>query len=347
MENIKKYKWLIILICLIILILIPIKVSNNINSYAKVMPLKELVAIKGSNGQIITHLINNYTGLIEEVKTIQVDREDFANFKLVNENKDVLKDEQIAIFTSSHTQYLIEEVKGELLAQEKLLDSQLSGEKESVISEQEKIFEISKMDYLNQKKIFERKSVLFKNELISQEEFDVEKNLLDIKKLKQEKELQSLISLKTGVKTEDIQVTKEKIKLLKNQTQILQNRISSYNILAPFDGEIVGSSSLDTLFTVSIKDKYAIIIPVEVEKLSKIKLGQTINFLDHSHIEGAKIQKLDTQLKFISGKNYIVCRSQLTTNQNILDIVYPCSIISEQITIRDFAIEKFRYIFNI
>ncbi|MCK5457063.1 MAG: hypothetical protein KAI45_08040, partial [Melioribacteraceae bacterium] len=159
------------------------------------------------------------------------DREDFASFNLIISNSNVLKGDTVAIFSSSHTNFIIEEVKGAMLEHEQFLESQLTGEKESIITEQEKIYEISKIKYSNQKPISERKFEMFHNELISEEEYDLARNLLEGLKLEVEREFQKLLVLKTGVKTEDIQVTKERINNLNNQSEILANRVSDYKII--------------------------------------------------------------------------------------------------------------------
>jgi len=177
MENIKKYKFLLIFMCFFGIVLIPIKISNNINAFVKILPAKELIATKGSNGQIINHLVNNFTGIVEDVKTIQVDREDFAKLKLINENSNVEKGDTVAIFNSSHTNFIIEEIKDEISEYEKLLNSQLSGEKSSIIFAQEKIYEMSKITYANQEAIFNRITSLYNSQLISVEEYDLAKNL--------------------------------------------------------------------------------------------------------------------------------------------------------------------------
>lgn len=346
MEYVKKYKWLLILVCCVVIILLPIKFSNHIKTYAKIIPSEKLVAIKGSNGQIITHLINNFTGIVEDIKTIQVDREDFATFKVLNKTQKVAKNETLAIFSSSHTQYLYEEILGEILELEKLLNAQISGEKESIISEQQKIYEISKIDYLNQQKIYERKAKLFESELISQEEYDQEKNLVERLKLAQEKEQQTLITLKTGVKKEDVLVTKERIKLLKNQATILGKRIENYNIVSPFDGDIVGSSSIDTLFTISKNGDYVAIIPIEIEKLSKIQINQNVVIDELQNHYSLKIDKIDSHLKFINGKNYIIARSYITTDNKLFDRIYSCYIVTDEVTIKDLLIEKLKSIFS-
>lgn len=346
MDKIKRYNTLIIFVVALVIVFAPIKFSNNIPAYAKVLPSKEFVTIKGSNGQIISHLVNNYTGIVENIKTIQVDREDFASFSLTISNSNVLKGDTLAVFSSSHTDFIIEEVKGEILEQEQYLESQLSGEKESIINEQEKIYEISKINYSNQKPISERKYELYSNELISEEEYDLAKNLLARFKLEEEREFQKLEALKTGVKNEDIIVTKERISNLKRQGEILENRNSDYNIIAPFDGIIYGSNSLDTLFTLSENKSYVILIPIKIDDASSISIGQLINFNDSDSLPNIKIEMQDSQIKSINGERYVIYKSYFTTDKVLFNGIFECSIVGEESTILDIIIDKFYSIFN-
>lgn len=346
MEKNKKNIWIIILIFALFIIFIPIKIPNNIPAYAKILHEKEFVIIKGSNGQIISHLVNNFTGVVEDVRTIQVDREDFASFSLNISNSIVSMGDTIAVFTSSHTNFIMEEVKGEILEQEQFLEVQLSGEKPSVITEQEKIYEISKIEFLNQKKIFDRKAVLYKNELISEEEFEIEENILNSLKLAEEKEFNKLLTYKTGVKSEEILVTKERISFLKKQDEILENRISDYNIVAPFDGMVFGSSSLDTIFTVSKKNSYVALIPINIDISNNIQIKQSISFPNTDSLNNITIHTKDQQIKSINGEKYIIYRSKFETDKNLFNGIYECSIISEEITLLDILINKFNSIFK-
>jgi len=346
MENIKKNIWILILLFGLLVIFIPIKIPNRIPVYAKILPAQEFVTIKGSNGQIISHLINNFTGIVENVRTIQVDREDFASFNLTISNPNVLKGDTIAIFSSSHTNFIIEEVKGALLEQEQFLKSQLSGEKEEIINEQEKIYEISKINYANQKPIFERKSEMYNNKLISEEEFDLERNLLERFGLEVEREFHKLQVLKTGVKIEDIIVTKERIKNLKNQGEILENRVSDYKILAPFDGTISGSNSLDTLFTLSETNSYVVLIPIKIDMQNLIKMGQDIIFQDSNSLYNLKIKTQAPQVKLINGEKYVIYKSYFKSDKNLLNGIFKCSIVGDDSTILDIILEKFHTIFD-
>jgi hypothetical protein len=346
MEKIKKNIWIIILILALFIIFIPIKIPNNFPTYAKILPEKEFVVIKGSNGQIISHLVNNFTGVVEDVRTIQVDREDFASFSLNISNSSVAMGDTIAVFTSSHTNFIMEEVKGEILEQEQFLEVQLAGEKPSVITEQEKNHEISKLEFLNQQKIFDRKEELYKNELISEEEFEIAKNILNSLKLAEEKEFNKLLSYKTGVKSEEILVTKERISFLKKQDEILENRISDYNIVAPFDGMVFGSSSLDTIFTVAKRNSYVALIPININISNNIQIKQSISFPITDSLKNITIQTKDRQIKSINGEKYIIYRSKFETDKNLFIGIYECSIISEEITLLEILINKFNSIFK-
>ncbi len=346
MEYIKQYKSIIILVFALIIILAPIKIPNNTQAYAKVLPAKEFVVIKGSNGQIISHLVNNFTGIVEKVKTIQVDREDFASFNLTNSNYYVSKGDTIAIFSSSHTNFIIEEIKGAMLEQEQFLQSQLSGEKETIINEQEKIYEISKINYTNQIPISERKFDMYNNDLISEEDYDLARNLLERFSLEVEREFQKLQVLKTGVKDEDIIVTKERINNFKRQGEILANRVSDYKIIAPFDGTISGSNSLDTLFTLSEINSYVALIPIEVEKSNSISINLGIDFQKSDSLNSINIQSQVPKIKTINGKKYVVYKSLFKTDKIFVNNIYECSIIGEETTILDILIKKINSIFQ-
>ncbi|MCF6270535.1 MAG: hypothetical protein L3J41_12545 [Melioribacteraceae bacterium] len=178
---------------------------------------------------------------MENVKTIQVDREDFASLSVNVSDSNVLKGDTIAIFSSSHTNFIIEE--------------------------------------------------------------------------------------KTGAKAEDVFLTKEKIKSLKKQKEVLEKRISDYKIVAPFDGTTFGLNSLDTLFTISKSNSYVVLIPINVDISNSIKIGQSINFPDSDSLYNIKIETRDPQSKMIIGQNYFIYKSYFqTTNKKLFSGIYECTI---------------------
>jgi len=253
----------------------------------------------------------------------------------------------VAIFNSSHTNFIIEEIKDEISEYEKLLNSQLSGEKSSIIFAQEKIYEMSKITYANQEAIFNRITSLYNSQLISVEEYDLAKNLLAKLKLDEEKEYQNLLTLKNGLKAEDISITRNKINSLNKQMEILQNRVSDYNICSPFDGFVSGISSLDTLFIISKSNNYVALIPIELEKYNLVNVGQNITFYAAGTEINVQIQTVDSKIQLINGKKYVVFKSKFITEKPLFNSIYKCSIILEEKTILTILINKINSTFNI
>ncbi len=347
MNDFIKNNWTGILVISLILLSLPIKISNEIHTFLKILPAQQFVAIKGSNGQIITHLINNVTGIVEKLETIQVDREDFASLKVNIDNPNIALGDTLATFYSSHTDLILEEMKGEILRQQKLLNSQLSGEKSSIISEQEKIYEIAKTKVINQKKIYNRKSELFNKKLISQEEFDDVKDLLNIVKLEEEKEYQKLLTFKTGSRQEDIQLTKETISNIKKQKNVIEKRINNYHIIAPFNGKILGSYSLDTLFILSDVNLYVAIIPVDIEESSEIINDNKISFIDLGKEYDIAINNMEPESKIINGKNFAIFKAEFKTDKILHNNLFECSIDREKKSLFNILKDNFINIFNL
>jgi hypothetical protein len=127
----------------------------------------------------------------------------------------------------------------------------------------------------------------------------------------------------------------------------MAKRISDYNICSPFDGSISGSSSLDTLFTVSLKNYYSVLVPVEIEEATKIELGQKVVLEEFLGVDSIKIDKVDSELKIINGMNFRVFRGMINTDKELLNTLYPCSIVSEKVTIKDLLFTKINSIFEI
>ncbi len=61
---------------------------------------------------------------------------------------------------------------------------------------------------------------------------------------------------------------------------------------------------------------------------------------EYSDIDSIKIERIDPELRAINGMNYMIFKGIINTNKKLFITLYPCSIISENVTIKDLLIKK-------
>ena len=262
---------------LIVVVLLPVKIPYTINPPGKILPVREWIVIKGSDGRLITQLKNNQCGTIDNYSVSQFERGDAVQFKLksnIVSGAYVSANDTIAAIYSNEIERQYTQLQGELGVAMASLEVSRTGEKVSVINEERNLLEYRKEQMEESKKQFERTEVLFSKNLVSQEDYEIAKSTNELNKINvkiSETHLQSLI---TGSKPEQLDYIRAEISSLKNQIRILQKRFENYTLISPVNGIVNQIYSGDTILVISDTSAYVIISPVKWKERNYIALNQ-------------------------------------------------------------------------
>lgn len=313
-----KNKIYIVTVSIIILILLlSIEFKNNISVPCKIVSTKEWTLTKRPDGSLISTLYNRFNNIILNTLTYQVERNDLFAFNLSPSfftKKIITPNDTIGIVNSAATHLELAKLEKQLAVTKGMIEINLTGAKSYVIEQAQKELELA-IEKLNlQKKLFDKKSELFKNNLISEDDLDNENNILNIYNLQARIAESNLLNLRTGAKPEQVEMLKAEMKSIENEIIIIKNKIKNLTIFSPIRGEVLSTVSLDTIVIVGSTERIAV-FPINVLLLSNIKLGQKIKiFIEQKEglIEG-EVAKINDVVHYLNNEQVVMISATIDT----------------------------------
>ena len=337
-RNKKKILKLSLLISIIIALFIPIKIPYSISTIAKVKPAKQWLIVNGADGKLITTLLNNLNGNVENYSVTQFERGDVVQFflhKNITAGMQVNERDSIAFITSNLSEIEMTQLKSELIAALAELKLSQSQEKESVIKTEQQKLEFARKQFEEQQNIFNRQKALFEKQLISQEEFELAKSSLELFKINVDIASERLATVQTGSKAEEIEFIKSRITGLQNQIKAVESKIQKYYILSPINGIIQRTYSTDTLINIEDYNDLIAFLPVKKNYFHELKVGQKViitNDLSCQKYEGT-IYNLQDFDKYNADRNNILVIVRINKNNQMNN--HRKSFYSAEVVIKD------------
>lgn len=299
-------------IILLTIFFVPYELSYNIDSVAKLLPAKQWLLVRGSNGDIQTSNINHLNGTSISYQLTSFERGESMTLELnpeMTNGQIIEKGDTIGIIHSSAQQESLVELNGELNVLKATLAVSMSGVKKTEMKEASERLEMSRSEYQKQKKIVERLKRLVEKELIAEEDYQTAEDELRVlaKAVNvREAELESSLS---GEKVEEINLLNKQITAVANKISFLESQIDSQNhIIAPFNGRIERSFSQDTLLVLSNIELAVALMPVALEESSYINEGENVTFKmsDTSQIFLGIVQMKQPVMHIVGGKQCVM-----------------------------------------
>ena len=138
--------WVAVITIIILSLILPINIKYNIYVKGKLLPNKEWIIYKGTDGRL-TSLITNYrTGMNQSYDVTLFDRGDAMRFSFnqkLHSGSRLFVNDTVAIVYSNEIERQIENLKGEIIAAKASLSLNLTGEKEAIIEQENKTLDYS------------------------------------------------------------------------------------------------------------------------------------------------------------------------------------------------------------
>ena len=350
----KETGYVSIVFILIILLILPIKITNNINSEAKIIPAREWILQKSEDGSIRISDIDHRKNIVHNVSAYQVERGDFIEFKmneaLADLNK-ISKYDTIGVIRSVTTERDLANLNRDLTNAESFLKMSKTGEKEAIIKMAMERVNQAQTQLENQEKIVERKKKLFETNLISQEDYEINKNTAIIYERELLEAKANLANLQTGAKPEEIALYENEVSSTKLEIQRINELMSKFTLQSPIDGYLYRVFSMDTLLIIGDTLSVAI-IPVRSSDISKIRLGQTFNLNLQINETGlnptGKIININKMTEYMDQKATVLATGLISNPIKNLPInaVLGCTIETETVLLRDYIFDFIISIFK-
>ncbi|MFH1198104.1 MAG: hypothetical protein V1720_20550 [bacterium] len=340
----KKIVVSLIIVLILILLLLPIKISYRINTTGKVLPVKEWFLIRGADGNLMTSLINNRTGVYENYTVSQFNRGDAAKIETVAHleagSAITMNDTIIKIF-SNDVNKEIAELYTDLNSEEALLSVLKSKEKQAVIQTEKENVAYAERQVAEQERLYQRKKQLFEKNLISQEEYEIAEGAVGLFKINRDIAKQRLQIVMTGAKPEEIEMTQSKIKDLKKEIAVIQKKMSDYVVLSPVSGVVSRSFSADTLMIVHDTTEFILLLPITVKEIGELKENQEVvvnNSAFGQDVRGT-ILNWEKNVRNINQKQFFIAAASVENAPGL----YPGSAVECYITVGDLILRDYLF----
>lgn len=340
-----------ILIVICAFFLLPLKIPYTINAPGKILPAKEWLVIKGSDGRLMTILKDNLRGVSNNYSVSQFERGDAVQFSLcanIASGKSVSVYDTVAMLYSNEIEQQFIQLKGELEVAKASLVMNLAGEKSSVIKEEKAQLEYDRRKAEEQKKIFNRIDSLFRKDLVSQEEYDISKSKSDLYDINVSIAEAHLQSITTGVKQEEISYLNSKITSLQSQLNVLQKRFKNYILISQVNGIVNQTFSSDTLLIISDTTNYVVLSPINWEERNYLTINQEvlIKSPESSLMQGATIIRRDNLIHPLNGRQFFLITSKVNSKTpGILPgLMVQCSVQCQPINLVEYIKRIFKSI---
>ncbi len=205
--------WVAVITIIILSLILPINIKYNIYVKGKLLPNKEWIIYKGTDGRL-TSLITNYrTGMNQSYDVTLFDRGDAMRFSFnqkLHSGSRLFVNDTVAIVYSNEIERQIENLKGEIIAAKASLSLNLTGEKEAIIEQENKTLDYSIKQSEEQKKILDRVKTLYDKGLASLEEYEIAKGTYELNVINSSISKARFHSVQTGEKKEKVSLIRFK-----------------------------------------------------------------------------------------------------------------------------------------
>ncbi len=338
-----------VLIGIILLFFLPIKIPYSIKTKCKIIPIKEWTLSKSQNGQLISILQDNVSGMIETYSVTQFEQDNATKFNLypsIKANVSVTLGDTIALIYSNEIEYELVQLKGELSNEIAQLKLYKSGEKASIIKEAKERVTYVEEQLKEQNRVLEQQQALYEQDLISKDEFEIIKNSVRLFEINLNIAQSQLRTFQTGAKKEQIELTTLHIQNLQKEIDILQKKFEHFTLTSPLSGVVFRNFTKDTLLTIIDTTNYIAIIPIRLKERNYIANGQNVKLRidDINSIMDGKLIELGKSIHILNGKQILFAIAIVEPdNENIILGSYAhCLIFCEQITLIEYLLRALR-----
>lgn len=339
--NSKKSFYIVtaILLLIIVFLLLPIKINYSLFVNGKILPAKEWIIYKGTDGRLTSLLTNYITGINESYDVTLFDRGDVMQFEFnsgLHSGSIIKKEDTVAVIYSNEIERQIENLKGQITISRAALALNMTGEKQPVIEQEKNNLNYAIKQAEEHEKIFERIYSLYQKGLVSQEEYEIAKGNHDLNQINISISKAKLSAVQTGAKQEQIEFIKSQINSLEKELNVLQKRFKGFTIKSPIYGKVNRKTNSDTLMIISDTSDYIIICPVNIKDLKYIEKNTkvAVSFNGSNNYADAKVYDIGNNVTLLNGTQVVIVSAKIFNGQeNIMpSLITDCYINAGSLT---------------
>lgn len=315
--------WIAVISAIILLLVLPIKLNYTLHVKGKILPYKEWIIYKGTDGRLTSLLTNYETGINQSYDVTLFDRGDAMKFNFNNRlhsGSNIKLNDTIAVVYSNEIERQIENLKGQIASAKASLILNATGEKESIITQEKKNLDFAIRKGEEEKKILDRTEALYEKGLVSQQEYEIIKGNYDLNEINIAISKAKLESVESGVKKEQIGLIKSQIAYLEKELYVMKKRSKAFTIISPIDGIVSRRTNSDTLLTISDISEYIVLCPIKISDKKIVSDSASVDIKSNEFSEkiSAQIYEIDRGIKVLNGQQVFTITAKI--NKNYKDI---------------------------
>lgn len=276
----------ILVISAIAVLFLPLTFSYTTQSKVQIKPGLEWELSKNTSGHILTTFKNNINASVSSYSVTEFQRGDVVKFILKEEvlnRRTISRGDTIGYLFSNQEQLKLIELEGNL----RILRSEYAffttGQKPEDIEKAKRQIHMARQELETQKRLMVRTSALFKDSVISGQEYDIALNEMKVKELAVSIAEANFESVSTGDKPEQSALIKSKIDAISQQIGQIRERINYFTLISPVSGQIAVNRQQPTeiletepLLRVIDVDTMVGITPIRLSELPYFEIGNEI-----------------------------------------------------------------------
>ena len=338
-----------------LLVLLPaisffVKMQYDVSSYAEIFPREKWLLTRGRNGEMISTYIDYAKGRIDSYGLSNFERGESVSLNFsqyLGDKTQLSKGDTIALMNSTNLSDELISATSQVEVASANLRSQNSPAKEALISEAALKVVSAEKKIEEEKIIFERIKQLYTKGYSSQQEYDTEKNKLELLEIEARVNQANLQNLKTGVKPEEAALLESQIKAAKAKISFLHDKQCKYTLVAPFGGKLIPSFHADTLLNLSNWSDAVLHMPITLTDIANVKEGNnlTVYFPEKGISYTGKVLTVGKEVKMINNRQTVFV-SLLIPNaeENLLPgMVLKCSMGGQSVSLARYVYETVRH----
>ena len=304
-------------------LLLPIEVPGTRDVPAKLIPAREWLLLGATDDRLAIILRDNRTGQLRALSVHTFERGDDLTFEphpRLAETGRVAARDTVGWLRSTALDLQLARLQAELSSAQALLQVEQSGQKEAAVHAARQRLVIAEERAAQQQKRYDRQRSLFDTGLASTEEWEEAGNQLVLYTIEVELARAELQTALTGASQASVELARTRVDGLRRQLELLEQRLATRTLIAPFAGLIAGASTADTLLILEDDAAPLAQLLVEWRDLERVDPEQpvTLEIGGQSRPLTGAIERVSPQLHLFNGRQVCVAVASFETGDPYL-----------------------------
>ena len=304
----------VLLLAAVAFVLLPAEMASTLRVPGKVVPRFEWSLVHSERGQLVSVQRDNLRDVVEFFESVDFGGGDKVSFELhAGLRAGVGVGDTIGSYHSAELERQWMRLRGQLDGEVAALAMYEAGEKAADIEEAQLLLDYRQTQFEWQEREMVRLRSLREQGLLTPADFEAAENELALRQVRVGIARANLQSIATGAKAQEINWRQVRVRALRDELDLLQQRLDGTSILSPLAGLLSASSLRDTLVVVRDTTSYIALMPIRWRDRAYWAVGQEVAF----EVDGrdgslrGRIAEIGRQIQMVNGEQFLPVKAQI------------------------------------